>query len=52
MASFLAPDDKVWNRTLTEHELRERVARGRRRHTDRVLETYRRLIPTRTRPTG
>ena len=28
MASFLARDDAVWHRTLTEPALRERVARG------------------------
>ena len=45
MASFLAPDDKVWHRTLTEQELRDRVAAVAGEHTDRVIETYRRLYP-------
>ncbi len=40
MASFLARDDKVWHRTLTEEEMRERSSRGRRhphRSRDRDL---------------
>jgi para-nitrobenzyl esterase len=44
-ASFLAPDDEVWHRTLTEQEMRERVAKVAGDHTDRVIETYRRLYP-------
>lgn len=44
-ASFLAPDDRVWNRVLTEDEMRERVAAIAGPHTDRVVETYRRLYP-------
>jgi para-nitrobenzyl esterase len=45
MASFLARDDKVWHRTLTEQEMRDRVAAVAGAHTDRVIETYRRLYP-------
>jgi para-nitrobenzyl esterase len=45
MASFLAPDDKVWNRTLSEQELRDRVAAVAGGHADQVIETYRRLQP-------
>ena len=45
MASFLARDDKVWHRTLTEPELRDRVAAVAGEHTDRVIETYQRLYP-------
>jgi para-nitrobenzyl esterase len=45
MASFLARDDKVWQRTLTEPELRERVAAVAGTHADAVIETYRRLYP-------
>ena len=45
MTSFLATDDKVWNRTLTEQELRDRIAAVAGGHTDRVIETYRRLHP-------
>jgi len=44
-ASFLAHDDKIWNRTLTEAELRTRVAAVAGAHTDRVIETYQRLYP-------
>ncbi len=44
-ASFLAPDDKVWRRTLSEAEMHERIAAVAGTHTDRVVETYRRLYP-------
>jgi para-nitrobenzyl esterase len=44
-ASFLAPDDRVWNRTLTEAEMRDHLARLAGAHLDRVVETYRRLYP-------
>ena len=45
MAIYLAPEDKVWERTLTEDELRARVAEVAGAATDRVIETYRRLYP-------
>src|ERR1700730_4936264 len=45
MAIYLAPEDKVWERALTEDELRARVAEVAGAATDRVLETYRRLYP-------
>jgi para-nitrobenzyl esterase len=45
MASFLARDDNVWHRTLTEHGLRDRITPIAGEHTDRVIETYRRLNP-------
>lgn len=45
MASFLARDDKVWHRTLTEQEMRDRLAAVAGSHTDRVIDTYRRLYP-------
>jgi para-nitrobenzyl esterase len=48
MAIFLAPDDKVWQRTLSEDELRARVVPMAGSSIDRVLETYRRLFPTAT----
>jgi para-nitrobenzyl esterase len=48
MAIFLAPDDKVWNRTLSEAELRDRVRRIAGSDADRVLEAYRRLFPGRS----
>jgi para-nitrobenzyl esterase len=44
-ASFLAPDDKVWHRTLTEAELHERVAAVAGDAAERVVETYRRAYP-------
>ncbi|MGE0225375.1 MAG: carboxylesterase/lipase family protein [Acetobacteraceae bacterium] len=42
---FMATDDKVWFRTLTEDELRARVTALAGPHADRVIETYRRLYP-------
>jgi para-nitrobenzyl esterase len=45
MASFLAPDDLVWNRTLTEGQMVDRVHAIAGANTDRVVETYRRLYP-------
>jgi para-nitrobenzyl esterase len=45
MASFLATDDKVWDRTLSEQELRDRVTAVAGGHADQVIETYRRLHP-------
>ncbi len=44
-ASFLAPDDLVWNRTLTEGQMVDRVHAITGADTDRVVETYRRLYP-------
>ncbi|HKD25252.1 MAG TPA: carboxylesterase/lipase family protein [Xanthobacteraceae bacterium] len=48
MAIFLAPDDKVWQRTLSEDELRTRVVPVAGSSTDRVLDTYHRLLPAAT----
>jgi para-nitrobenzyl esterase len=45
MALFLAPDDKVYNRTLSDAELEARLRRIAGADTPRVLETYRRLYP-------
>jgi para-nitrobenzyl esterase len=45
MASYLAPDDVVWERRLTEAELRTRVERVAGPHTERVLAEYQRLYP-------
>jgi para-nitrobenzyl esterase len=45
MASFLARDDKVWHRTLTEQEMRDRIEAVAGNHADHVVETYRRLYP-------
>lgn len=42
---FMATDDKVWFRTLTEEELRGRVSNLAGAHTDIVVETYRRMYP-------
>jgi para-nitrobenzyl esterase len=44
-ASFLAPDDLVWNRTLTEAQMVDRVRAIAGDHTGRVVDTYRRIHP-------
>ena len=44
-ASFLAPDDLVWNRTISEMQMEERIRALAGDHTGRVVETYRRLYP-------
>jgi para-nitrobenzyl esterase len=44
-ASFLAADDRVWSRTLTEEQMREHVAAIAGADTGRVLELYQRLYP-------
>ncbi|MFM9939551.1 MAG: carboxylesterase/lipase family protein [Hyphomicrobiaceae bacterium] len=44
-AIFFAPDDKVWHRTLTEAELRERVAKVAGEATERVMAHYQQLHP-------
>jgi para-nitrobenzyl esterase len=44
-ASFLAPDDLVWHRTLTEAQMADRVHAIAGDNTNRVVETYRRLYP-------
>jgi para-nitrobenzyl esterase len=45
MASFLARDDKVWHRTLTEQELQDRITLVAGERTGHVIETYRSLYP-------
>jgi para-nitrobenzyl esterase len=42
-AIFLAPDDSVWNRTLSEDELKRRVADLAGQATDAVLALYRQM---------
>jgi para-nitrobenzyl esterase len=44
-AIFLAPDDAVWNRTLSEDELKTRVAELGGQDTDAVLALYRQMHP-------
>ena len=44
-ALFLASDDAVWNRTLSEDELKTRVAKVAGSNTDTVLALYRRMHP-------
>ncbi len=48
MAIYLAPDDRVWERKLTEDELRARIATVANGATDRVIATYRKLFPAAT----
>ena len=45
MTSFTATVDRIWFRQLTEAELRDRIFAIAGRHTDTVVETYRRLMP-------
>jgi para-nitrobenzyl esterase len=45
MAIYLAPDDKVWERVLSEDEMRARILPVAGAATDRVIELYRRLQP-------
>ena len=44
-ASFLAPDDLVWNRVLTEDQMVDRVRAIAGPDTDQVVALYRRLYP-------
>jgi para-nitrobenzyl esterase len=44
-ASLFLDDDAVWNRTLSEAELRERVAAVAGPDTDAALKLYRELLP-------
>jgi para-nitrobenzyl esterase len=44
MAIYLAPDQEVWERTLSEQEMQTRVAKVAGDATDRVVDTYRRLF--------
>lgn len=44
-ALFLAPDDAVWNRALSDAELKMRVAKVAGGETDAVLDLYRRMHP-------
>lgn len=45
---FLAHDDAVWHRTLTEEALRSRIAAVAGAQADAVLALYRRLLPEAT----
>src|SRR3954470_770897 len=44
-AIFLAPDDAVWNRAITEDELRKRIAAVAGEATDSLLAYYKRRDP-------
>ncbi len=44
-AIFLAPDDAVWNRTITEDDLRKRIAAVAGDATDELLAYYKRRDP-------
>ena len=45
MAIYLAPDEEIWQRTLSEQAMKERVAKVAGDATDRVIDTYRALFP-------
>ena len=45
MTSFTATIDAIWHRALTEAQARDRLFAIAGRHTDQVIETYRRLYP-------
>src|SRR5207244_11006038 len=45
MAIYLAPEEKIWERTLSEEEMRARIGRVAGLATDRVIATYRTLYP-------
>lgn len=44
-AIFLAPDNKVWNRAITEDDLRERIAAVAASQVDAVLAYYKKRDP-------
>jgi para-nitrobenzyl esterase len=44
-AIFLAPDDAVWNRTLSDEELKTRIAKIAGDQTDAVIAAYRQTYP-------
>jgi para-nitrobenzyl esterase len=46
MAIYLAANDKVWNRVLTEDEMRAAIEPVAGAATDRVVALYRQLMPT------
>ena len=45
MAIYLAPEETVWERTLSEEDMRARIAKVAGDATDRVVATYKRLYP-------
>jgi para-nitrobenzyl esterase len=45
MAIYLAPNDKVWDRVLTEEEMRAAILPVAGTSTERVIELYRKLFP-------
>jgi para-nitrobenzyl esterase len=45
MAIYLAPEEEVWERTLSEEDMRTRVAKVAGDATDRVVDVYRQLYP-------
>ena len=45
MTSFTATIDPIWHGTLSEAQARDRLFAIAGRHTDEVIETYRRLYP-------
>ncbi len=45
-ANFLATDDRVWHRTLTEAQMRDHVSVIAGANTERVIDLYGRLYPS------
>jgi para-nitrobenzyl esterase len=45
MAIYLAPEESVWERTLSEADMRARIAKVAGDATDRVVANYKRLYP-------
>jgi para-nitrobenzyl esterase len=45
MAIYLAPEETVWERSLSEEDMRARIAKVAGDATDRVVATYKRLYP-------
>jgi para-nitrobenzyl esterase len=45
MAIYLAPEQEVWERTLSEEGMRTRIAKVAGNATDRIVEIYRKLYP-------
>ena len=46
MAIYLAPEQEVWERTLSEEGMRTRVAKVAGNATDRIVDLYRKLYPS------
>ena len=52
LAIFLAPDDAVWNRTLSEDEFEQRIAASPATRPTALVAYYSAATRRRARPTG